>query len=48
VNVCRNGFRRIVGIETVESNKCLKTLERVKRSDSNSAIRITIIYHRVR
>ena len=30
MNVCRNGFCQLVGMENSKSNKCLKTLERVK------------------
>ena len=30
MNICRNGFSRLVGMEINESDKCLKTLERVK------------------
>jgi hypothetical protein len=34
-NVCRNESAGLVGMEINESKKYLKTLERVKRSDSN-------------
>ena len=30
MNICRNETARLVGMENNESNKCLKTLERVK------------------
>jgi hypothetical protein len=46
--ICQNDAAGFVRMNSASPHKQLKTLERVKRSDSNSAIRITIIYHRVR
>ena len=48
MNACRNESAGLVGMEIQGSNKPLKTLERVKRADSNYPIGFSIADHKLR